>query len=103
MTLLKEVAAQARTLMGRHGLGESVLPFTAVVTLEISAFPSDSNIHNQAFCLTVSVMRNWTEPDLCILAGLYVQNEESFVVRRFVQRFLAGDMTARHAIARIRQ
>ena len=48
-------------------------------------------------------MLNWTDPDLRILAGLYVQNEQSFVVRRCVQRFLAGEMTAREAVLRIRQ
>ncbi|MDD9997060.1 MAG: hypothetical protein OXQ89_04885 [Rhodospirillaceae bacterium] len=47
-------------------------------------------------------MSNWTRRDLSILAGLYVQNEESFFVRRCVQRFLAGELTAREAIERIR-
>ena len=48
-------------------------------------------------------MLNWTDPDLRILAGLYVQNERSFVVRRCVQRFLAGEMTSQDAVRRIRQ
>ena len=48
-------------------------------------------------------MRNWTGRDLSLLAGLYVQNEESFFVRRCVQRFLAGELTAREAIERIRR
>ena len=48
-------------------------------------------------------MRNWTNRDLSILAGLYLQNEESFFVRRCVQRFLAGELTAREAIERIRR
>ena len=48
-------------------------------------------------------MLNWTDPDLRILAGLYVQNEQAFVVRRCVQRFLAGEITAREAVLRIRR
>ena len=48
-------------------------------------------------------MFNWTDPDLRILAGLYVQNERSFVVRRCVQRFLEGAITAQEAILRIRE
>lgn len=47
-------------------------------------------------------MCNWTSSDLSILAGLYLQNEESFFVRRCVQRFLAGELTAREAIERVR-
>ena len=42
-------------------------------------------------------------PDLFTLGALLLQNERSFVVRRYVQRFLAGEMTAREAIARIRE
>ena len=48
-------------------------------------------------------MRETTQHDRCILAGLLLQNERSFVVRRFVQRFLAGEMTAHEAIERIRE
>ena len=47
-------------------------------------------------------MRDSRRPELAILAGLYLQNEKSFVVRRCVQRFLAGEVTTREAIARIR-
>ena len=47
-------------------------------------------------------MNNWTRRDLSILAGLYVQNEDSFFVRRCVHRFLAGELTARETIERIR-
>ena len=48
-------------------------------------------------------MRNRTQHDLYILAGLYLQNEQSFLVRRCVQRFLAEELTAREAIERIRR
>ena len=48
-------------------------------------------------------MSNWTRPELRVLAGLYLQNEQSFVVRRSVQLFLAGEITSREAIARIRR
>ncbi len=41
--------------------------------------------------------------NLFTLAALLLQNERSFVVRRYVQRFLAGEMTAREAITRIRE
>ena len=48
-------------------------------------------------------MRRWTRHDLYILAGMYLQNENNFFVRRCVQRFLAGELTAREAIERIRR
>ena len=48
-------------------------------------------------------MLDWTDPDLRVLARLYLQNEESFVVRRFVQRFTAGEITAQEAVALIRR
>lgn len=48
-------------------------------------------------------MCNWTPRDLSTLAGLYLQNEKSFFVRRCVHRFLAGELTAREAIERIRR
>ena len=44
-----------------------------------------------------------TQHDFYVLAGLYLQNKESFVVRRCVQRFLAGELTAPEAIERIRR
>ena len=48
-------------------------------------------------------MRKWPRHDLYILAGMYLQNEKNFFVRRCVQRFLAGELTAREAIERIRR
>ena len=48
-------------------------------------------------------MSNWTPPELRVLAGLYLQNERSFVVRRCAHRFLAGEIAARETIARIRE
>ena len=51
----------------------------------------------------MTVMRNWASPDLQTLAGLYLQNQKCFVVRRCVQRFLAGEISSREAIARIRR
>ena len=44
-----------------------------------------------------------TPLDLYTLAALLLQNERSFVVRRYVQRCLAGEMTASEAIASIRE
>ena len=52
---------------------------------------------------TIAAMSNWTRSELRTLAGLYLQNQESFLVRRCVQRFLAGEITPREAIARIRK
>ena len=46
-------------------------------------------------------MCNWADDDLRILTGLLLHNERSFIVRRCVQRFLHGEMTAREAIDRI--
>lgn len=51
----------------------------------------------------MTAMFNWTERDLSILAGLYLQNEHSFLVRRLTHRFLAGELTAHEAIERIRR
>ena len=48
-------------------------------------------------------MRRWIRHDLYILAGLYLQNEKNFFARRCMQRFLAGELTAREAIERIRR
>ena len=48
-------------------------------------------------------MRRCTQHDLYILAGMYLRNEKNLFVRRCVQRFLSGELTAREAIERIRQ
>ena len=48
-------------------------------------------------------MCDWTRRDLSELAGLYLQNENAFIVRRCVQLFLAGELTACEAIERIRR
>ena len=69
----------------------------------IPSFPPDSNIDNATPMSTMRAMSNWTRPELRVLAGLYLQNEQSFVVRRSVQLFLAGEITSREAIARIRR
>ena len=69
----------------------------------ISLFPPDSNVDNAPRISTMTTMCNSTRPDLLVLAGLYLQNEQSFPVRRFVHRFLAGEISAREAVARIRQ
>ena len=48
-------------------------------------------------------MCHGTLRDLSILAGLYLQNEESFFVRRCIHRCLAGELTARESVERIRR
>ena len=48
-------------------------------------------------------MRHWNPRDLSTLAGLYLQNDKTFFVRRCMQRFVAGELTAREAIERIRR
>ena len=68
----------------------------------ISLFSSDSNIDNPTRTATMTPMRGSTLPDLAILAGLYLQDEKSFVVRRCLQLFLAGEISSQEAIARIR-
>ena len=44
-----------------------------------------------------------TDTELLVLARLYLDNENSFVVRRCVQRFEAREMTARQAVEFIRR
>ena len=51
----------------------------------------------------MTVMLNWTDPGLITLSRLYLQNQHSFVVRRYVQRFQAGELTAQEAVAQIRR
>ena len=48
-------------------------------------------------------MDDWIDSDLLVLARLCLQNERSFVVRRCVQRFEAGEISAREAVLRIRR
>ena len=50
-------------------------------------------LHNHA-------MHECIDSDLLVLARLCLQNERSFVVRRCVQRFEAGEITAREAVRR---
>ena len=51
----------------------------------------------------MKVMLNRNDLDLLKLAKLYLQNEQVFVVRRFVQSFASGELTAQDALARIRE
>ena len=46
-------------------------------------------------------MSKWNQHELSYFAALLLQNEQSFVVRRFIQRFLAGELTAAEAVARV--
>ena len=48
-------------------------------------------------------MHDSTASDLLELARLYLENEDSFAVRRCVQRFAAGEISAREAVRRIRR
>ena len=48
-------------------------------------------------------MHDWTDSDLLELARLLIQNKRSFLVRRCLQRFGAGEITAREAVQRIRR
>ncbi len=47
-------------------------------------------------------MPNTTQRGFFYLAGLQLHNEQSFVVRRFLQRFSMGQFTAQKAIAIVR-
>ena len=51
----------------------------------------------------MGAMLDWTDSDLLMLARLCLQNDRSFVVRRCVQRYAAGELTAREAVLRIRE
>ncbi len=51
----------------------------------------------------MGAMCDSTRRELGALAALFLQNEQSFVVRRSIQRFLAGEITAQDAIRRIRE
>ena len=75
---------------------------TAQQSQTSTIFP-DSDIELTGHMAHDDPMSDSTPPDLFTLAALLLQNERSFVVRRYVQRFLAGEMTAREAIARIRE
>ena len=44
---------------------------------------------------------DWTDPNILVLARLYLQNQQSFVVRRCVQLFAADEITLDQAIERI--
>ena len=48
-------------------------------------------------------MCNWIDSNLLELARLCLENERSFLVRRCVQRFEAGEISAREAVRRIRR
>ena len=48
-------------------------------------------------------MCDWIDSNLLELARLCLENERSFVVRRCVQRFEAGKISAHEAIQRIRR
>lgn len=48
-------------------------------------------------------MHGSTELGLITLVRLYLQNEHSFVVRRHLQRFVRGEISAQEAVARIRE
>ena len=48
-------------------------------------------------------MQKGTDSDLLELARLYLDNQQAFVVRRCVQRFEAGEISAREAVLRIRR
>ena len=83
-------------------LSATVLVRTARHSQNSTVLP-DSHIELTGHVANNEPMSDSTPPDLFTLAALLLQNERSFVVRRYVQRFLAGEMTAREAIARIRE
>ena len=48
-------------------------------------------------------MPHWIDPDLLELVRLHLRKHRSFVVRRCVLWYTEGEMTAREAVAQIRQ
>ena len=51
----------------------------------------------------MNVVSNQPARDLLTLAKPYLLNEQLFVVRRFVQRFESCEISAKKAMARIRE
>ena len=92
-----------RNVHRREGvLSRTVLFRTARPSQNSTIFP-DSDSELTGHMPNNDPMNDSTPPDLFTLGALLLQNERSFVVRRYVQRFLAGEMTAREAIARIHE
>ena len=84
------------------GLSGTVL-FRTAGHSQISAIFPDSDIELAGHMAHNEPISDSPSSDLFTLAALLLQNERSFIVRRYVQRFLAAEMTAREAIARIRE
>ena len=87
----------------REGDLSGTAPFRTARHSQNSTVLPDSDIEPTGHMPNTDPMSDSTPPDLFTLAALLLQNDRSFVVRRYVQRFLAGEMTAREAIARIRE
>ena len=51
----------------------------------------------------MKAMVNRNVHDLLTLARVFLEYKQSFVVRRFVQRFGSGEISAQEALARIRE
>ena len=82
--------------------GQVALRTRCLPTGQIPTVSPVSRIDMARSTCTITVMRDLTDPDLLLLMRLYLQKEDSFVVRRCVQRFAAGEMTALEAVARNR-
>ena len=83
------LSGTARFRTARHAQNSTIIP--------------DLDIELAGHVANNDPMRDSTPPDLFTLGALLLQNERSFVVHRYVQRFLAGEITARQAIARWRR
>ncbi len=88
---------------GREGVLSRTMHFRTVRPSQNSTIFPDSDTELTGHSVHNDPMSDSTPPDLFTLAALLLQNERSFVVRRYVQRFLAGEITAREAISRIRE
>ena len=70
---------------------------------QFQSFPPVSVVENPFALPHNHGMRDWIDSDLLELARLYLQNERSFLVRRYVQRFETGEISAHEAVRRIRR
>jgi len=68
---------------------------------QISPFSPDLNIDNLTNAPIMKAMGNRNIHDLVMLAKVFLEYKHSFVVRRFVQRYGSGEISAQEALSRI--
>jgi len=99
----KQITRSTRITHHREGGLSGTARFRTAQHSQDSIVLPDSDIELTRHMANTDPMSDSTPPDLLTLGALLLQNERSFVVRRYSQRFLAGEITARESIARIRE